>query len=321
MKKVGLVGLALLLSFAMLGFAGCRRDGDERVRVRFATGGTAGVYFAYGSAIAQVLTERANIELIVQSTGASRANIQLIQAGEVEIALAQNDVMYHAWHGTDFFDGVSFRGFGTIAGLYAEVCQVITGPGSGITSIADLRGRRVSVGDVGSGTEFNARHILNAHGMTFDDIVVQNLGFGASADAFRDGHIDAFFATAGAPFPAIVDLATTRDVVILPLSPDAIVRLQQEFPFYTAYTIPVGTYRGLNTPVPTVAVKATMLASNAVSADVVYAITRALFEHQTEIALGHARGHELDRNYAVANLAVPLHPGAERYFRAAGTIR
>ena len=319
MRKIVAIAIGFILFTGMLAFAG--GGGARREQVRFATGGLAGVYFAYGSAIAQVLTAGTNVDVVIRSTGASRANILLIQAGEVDIALAQNDVMYHAWQGTDFFDGVSFRGFGTIAGLYAEVCQVITGSGMGITTIADLRGRRVSVGDVGSGTEFNARHILEAHGITFADIVVQNMGFAASVDAFRAGSIDAFFVTAGAPTPAIASLATTNDIVVLGIAPDAIARLQRDYPFYTTYTIAAGIYRGVNAPVTTVAVKATLLASNNLSADTVYSITRALFALQPQIASAHPRGRELDRDYAVTNLAVPLHPGAERYFRSAGTIR
>ena len=322
MRKILAIAVGLVLFTGMFAFAGGAGDrGARREQVRFATGGLAGVYFAYGSAIAQVLTAGTNVDVIIRSTGASRANIQLIQAGEVDIALAQNDVMNHAWQGTDFFDGVSFRGFGTIAGLYAEVCQIITGAGSGITNIAGLRGRRVSVGDVGSGTEFNTRQILAAHGITFADINVHHLGLAASIDAFRNGSIDAFFFTAGAPTPAIVDLAATHDIVVLGIAPDAIARLQRDYPFYTTYTIAVGTYRGVNVPVTTVAVKATLLASNAVPADTVYNITRALFALQPQIAANHPRGRELDRDYAVTNLAVPLHPGAERYFRSAGTIR
>jgi TRAP transporter TAXI family solute receptor len=178
----------------------------------------------------------------------------------------------------------------------------------------------VSVGDVGSGTEFNSRHILEAHGLSFADIQVQNLGFGPSADALRDGQIDAFIATAGAPTPALVDFAVTRDLVILPIEADAINRLRQNYPFYAPYTIAAGTYR-IPAPVNTVSVKATLVASHTLTEETVYRLTRALFDNKAEIISAHARGNDLDPAYAVDALPADLHPGAARYFRAINAIR
>jgi len=318
-EKMVLIGAVMLLVF---GTMSCQRRqaGEARVeRIRFATGGVAGTYYPFGTAIATVLTERLGIPITVQSSGASRANIQLMQAGEVEMALVQNDVMDYAWQGVDLFAGEQFRGFRTIAALYPEVCQIVAVPG--INSIADLRGRHVSVGDAGSGTEFNARQILAAHGITFADINVHNLGFGASADALRDGRIEAAFVTAGAPTPAVVDLATGRDITILPVDQTAAARLMANHPFYTLYTIRGGTYRGLDRDIVTVAVSATLIVSETVSEDAVYRMTRGLFEFQDAIALGHARGRDISSSYAVGGVTVPFHPGAERYYRSIGAIR
>jgi hypothetical protein len=206
-----------------------------------------------------------------------------------------------------------------MAALYPEVCQVVAA--AGISSIAELRGRNVSVGDAGSGTEFNARQILAAHGISFSDIHVHNLGFGASADALRDGRIDAAFVTSGAPTPAVVDLALGRPITILPVDTAAGQRLMRDYPFYTLYTIRAGTYNGLNQDVVTVAVKATLIVCERVSDDTVYRMTRGLFDHRAQIALGHARGNNIDASYAVEGVTVPFHPGAARFYRSIGAIR
>jgi len=316
MKKIGLMVAVSLLALGMSSCPG--RDGRAE-RLHFATGGVAGVYFPFGTAIATVLNEQLGLDIVVQSSGASRANIQLMEDGEVQMALVQNDVMDYAWRGVNLFVGEQFQGFRTVATLYHEVCQIVAVPG--ITSIADLRGRHVSVGDAGSGTEFNARQILEAHGITFADINVHNLGFGASADAIRDGRIDAAFVTSGAPAPAVVDLALGRPITILPVDPAAAERLIESYPFYSLYTIQAGTYSGIDYDITTVAVKATLIVCETLSDDLVYRMTRALFEHRDAIALGHARGHDIDAASAVEGAGiVPFHTGSVRFFRSIGLM-
>jgi TRAP transporter TAXI family solute receptor len=286
-----------------------------------ATGGTTGTYYAYGSALAQILSEKTSIPMPVQSTGASRANIQLIDAGEVEIAIVQNDVMDYAWKGVDLFAGEKYSSFSSMAGLYAEACQIVANPMSGIRSVADLKGKNVSVGDAGSGVEFNARQILEVYGLTFDDIVKQNLGFGPSADALRDNKIDAFFCVAGAPTPAIVDLATSKEIALLEIDEAHAAQLIQKYPFYTRFPVPAGSYRGMNIQEMTVAIKATFIVSTKLSEDTVYKLTKALFENKAAIQAAHAKGSELSTSYAVEGISVPFHPGAEKYFREVGAIR
>jgi len=286
-----------------------------------ATGGTTGTYYAYGSALAQILSEKTSIPIPVQSTGASRANIQLIQTGEVEIAIVQNDVMDYAWKGVDLFAGEKYSGFSSMAGLYAEACQIVANPASGIKSIADLKGKNVSVGDAGSGVEFNARQILEAYGLTFTDIGKQNLGFGPSADALRDNKIDAFFCVAGAPTPAIVDLATSKEIVLLEIDEAHAAQLIQKYPFYTRFPLPAGSYRGMSAQVMTVAIKATFIVSTKLSEDTVYKLTKALFENKAAIQAAHAKGNELSTSYAVEGISVPFHPGAAKYFREVGALK
>ena len=316
MKKRGLIGAVLFLSMGISVFAAARTE-----QVRMATGSVTGTYYAFGSAVSQILTEKTKIQIPVQSTGASKANIQLISAGEVELALVQNDVMDYAWNGTDLFTGEQTRGFATMAAIYAEVCHVVANPAAGIRTIADLKGKNVSVGDAGSGTEFNSRQILEAYGITFDDIGKQNLGVGPSADALRDNKIDAFFFVAGAPTPAIVDLATSKEIIILEVDDAHAAQLIRSYPFYTRFPIPMGSYRGMTGAVNTVAVKATFIVSSRLSENTVYQLTKALFESKALIEAAHDKGRELSASYAVEGISVPFHPGAERYLREIGALR
>ena len=289
--------------------------------VRLATGGNTGTYYAYGTAVAQVLGGKTGVKFNVQSTGASKANIQLIAAGEVEMAVVQNDVMDYAYNGTDLFEGEKTDDFSSMAALYAEVCQIVADPSAGINSIEDLRGKNVSVGDAGSGVEFNAKQILGAYGITFDDIGKQNLSFSASADALKDDKIDAFFCTAGAPTTAIMDLATSNKISILSIDDEHAQKLIADYPFYTQYPIPAGTYAGVDQDAMTLAVKATFIVSNKLPEETVYNMTKALFENKEAIQSAHAKGAELDPQYAVEGVSVPFHPGAEKYYREIGVIQ
>jgi len=313
MKKLALV-LAIVMILSLV-LTGC---GNETIRM--ATGGNTGTYYSFGTALGQILGEKTGYSFTVQSTGASKANIQLIAAGEVEMAIVQNDVMDYAYNGTDLFAGEQTKDFSAMAAIYAEVVQIVVNPDAGIASVADLAGKRVSVGDAGSGVEFNSKQILEAYGITFDDIEKQNLGFGASADAFKDGKIDAFFCTAGAPTTAIMDLATSANFTILTVDDEHAAQLIAKYPFYTQYDIPAGTYDNISEDVTTLAVKATYIVSNDLSEEVVYNMTKAIFENKDEIAVAHAKGAEIDLSYAVEGVSVPFHPGAEKYFREVGAI-
>ncbi|GHT69972.1 C4-dicarboxylate ABC transporter substrate-binding protein [Spirochaetia bacterium] len=319
MKKTAMAA-ALLVVPLVMGFAA--GGGEKKTeRLRLATGGNTGTYYAYGSAFGQIVQNKTGIPVIIQSTGASKANIQLIQAGEVEIALVQNDVMDYAYKGIDLFNGEKITDFQAVAALYAEACQVVADPSKGITTIADLKGKNVSVGDAGSGVEFNANQILAGYGIGPNDFNRQNLSFGASADALRDGKIDAFFCVAGAPTTAVMDLAINKTVTLLDIDDahaDAIIK---QYPFYTKLVIPGNSYRGNPNNVQTLTIKATLIASKKISADTIYTLTKTLFDNKAEITSAHVKGAELESGYAVSGISVPFHPGAEKYFKEIGALK
>lgn len=306
------ISTVLVISLVLSGCGG-------KTALKMATGGTTGTYYAYSGTVSQVLSQKIdNLSFDVQSTGASKANIYLVSDQEADIAIVQNDVMYYAYNGTDLFDGEKISGFSAMAGAYAEVCQVVSK--SDITSIEDLRGKRVSVGDIGSGVEFNARQILEAYDMTFDDIVVSNLSFGDSATAMKDDKIDAFFCVAGAPTTAIVELATSNQINLLAVDDTHAAKLMEKYPFYTKFAVPGGTYKGVDSEIQTVAVVATYIVSDSLSEDLVYDMTKVLFENAEEIAVGHSKGAELDPAYSVSSISIPIHPGAEKYYKEIGVL-
>lgn len=256
--------------------------------------------------------------LTVTSTGASKANIQLIDDNEAQLATVQNDVMYYAYTGTDLFqDEGKYESFAAVAGLYDETVQIITCDSS-IASVEDLKGKTVSVGDAGSGVEFNAKQILEAYDMSFDDIKVVNASFGDSADSLKDGKIDAAFVVAGAPTTAVVDLATSKSISVVQLDSDHIKKLQDKYNFYTETTIPGGTYTGVDTDATTVSVRATLIASTGVSEDAIYELTKAMFENQSALAAGHAKFEALNLQDAVKGINVPFHAGAKKYYEEQG---
>ena len=251
MKKL----MALLLAATMLfALAAC---GTAGTKMTMGTGGTAGTYYGYGGVLGQYITNNAGINVTVVSTDGSKANIQGIEAGNYQLGTVQSDVMTYAWEGTRSFETEGkINSFRTVAGLYAESVQLITMDPE-IKSVADLAGRSVSIGAPGSGVYFNAIDVLGAAGLTEEDIKAQYQSFADSADALKDGKIDAAFIVAGAPTPAITELCTTNKAYLVPIDGEISKKLIADCPFYTEFVIPKGTYEGQTEDVTTVTVKAT----------------------------------------------------------------
>lgn len=315
MKKT----LSLLLAVVMMTALVLTSCGGGSQKIFLATGSETGTYYSFGIALGQVLKDKIGQEFGVQSTGASKANIQLVADGDVSMAIVQNDVMDYAYNGTNTFaEEGAIQGFSAVATLYAEVIQIVAKPG--ITSVADLKGKTVSVGDAGSGTEFNAAQIFEAYGMTFDDINKQSLGFTDSADKFKDGQLDAFFVTAGAPTTCITDLATSNDFVLLSIGETEMQYLKDNYGYYTDYTLAANTYDKQTEDVTTVAVKATLIAADTLSEETVYNVTKGIFENIEAIKATHAKGAELSADNGVQGISVPFHPGAEKYFKEIGKL-
>lgn len=311
-KSVIAIVLALIL---VIGLAAC---GAKSSKMTMGTGGTTGTYYAFGGVLGQYIKNNAGIDVTVVSTDGSKANIQGIDAGDYQLGTVQSDVMAYAWNGTNSFaeDGAvdSFR---VIGGLYAEAVQLITMDPQ-IKSVSDLKGKSVSIGAPGSGVYFNAIDVLAAAGMTEQDIIAQYQSFGDSTEALKDGKIDAAFIVAGAPTPAITELATTNSAYLVPIDGEIADAIMADCPYYTVYTIPAGTYPGQDSDVQTVTVKATLIVSADADEDAVYELTKAVFDNAEAIAAENSKGAELTLENATTGMTAPFHAGAAKYFSENG---
>ncbi len=312
MKKI--ISITLVLA-TLLVLASC---GGAGTKMTMGTGGTSGTYYGYGGVLGQYITNNAGINVTVVSTDGSKANIQGIDAGNYQLGTVQSDVMSYAWDGTRSFETEGkIETFRTVAGLYAEAVQLVTMDPE-IKSVADLAGRAVSIGAPGSGVYFNAIDVLTAAGLTEDDINAQYQSFADSADALKDGKIDAAFIVAGAPTPAITELCTTNDAYLVPIDGEVADSLIATCPFYTVYEIPAGTYEGQTEAVKTVTVKATLIVSASATEDDVYKLTASIFDNIEAITAENAKGGELSIENATSGMTVPFHAGAAKYFAEKG---
>lgn len=321
MKKNVALLLAFILVFTLL--TACAAPANQGTsRLLMVTGGTSGTYYAFGGVIATTLSEKlSNVEITANTSGASAANVRSLKSKEAELAIVQNDVLYYAYNGIEMLkDDGAMPMLRIIATLYPEVIQVVALKSAGIASIADLKGKRVCVGDAGSGTEANARQVLAAYGLTFDDLgKVENLSFGDASTAMQNGTIDASFTSAGVPNPAITELKAMTDIVLIPVSGAEADSLMVDYPFYSKFTITDDQY---GVPgVDTVAVLATLACTDALSDDLAYSITKGLFDNKAALAAGNAKGELLSLESAVTGVSIKFHPGAEKYFKEVGALK
>ena len=312
MKKIITIVLALVLALSLVACG----SGSS---MTMGTGSPTGTYYAYGGIVGQYITNNAGVNVNAVSTGGSKDNIQGINSGDYQLGTVQSDVMHYAWNGTRSFeeDG-KIDTFRTVAGLYAEAVQLVT-VNPEIQSVADLKGKKVSIGAPGSGVYFNAMDVLAAAGIAETDIKPQYQNFDESADALKNGQIDAAFIVAGAPTPAITELSMTNsNVRIVPIDGDIATKLMTDNTFYSVYKIPAGTYSGQEADVLTVTVKATLIVSADATEDDVYNLTAAIFDNMDAIKAEHAKGAELSLQNATEGLTVPFHAGAAKYFKEKG---
>lgn len=287
--------------------------------LELSTGGTGGTYYPYGGAMAQLFQSHLDgVTCNAASTGASAENARLINNKESDLAILQNDVLDYAYKGIETMaEGGQLTNIATIATLYPEVIQIVATVESGINSIEDMKGKRISVGDSGSGTEANARQILEVHGMTYDDIDESYLSFAESSTNIQNKNLDAAFITAGVPNAAIMELSNMVDVTLITIAADKADALIAKYPFYAKYTVAEDAYEKVG-GCDTVAVMATLACSADLDETLVYFLTKTLFENQPELAQGHAKGADLSLESAIQGVSVPFHPGALKYYQEQG---
>jgi TRAP transporter TAXI family solute receptor len=307
------------VALAICVVSGCGDQGEGVRRLSIATGGTGGVFYPYGGGIASLISAHIEgVEATAEVTAASVDNLKFLARGTSDLAFTMADTARDAVIARDEFADFGAVPVRALAVLYPSYSHLVTRADSGIASVEDLRGRLISTGAAGSGTAVLAVRTLQAVGLTpGTDVRTQSLGAGQSADALKDGKIDAFFWNGGLPTAAVLDLANTPGIDVRLVPTDGVLsRLEELYgvAIYYRETIPASTY-GLDTDTPVVAVSNLLVASESMAESLAYDITKLLFERQAELATIHPQGRALALSTAAASTAIPYHPGAIRYYR------
>jgi len=314
----------LLISAALsTGLAAGAAQAQERVFFGIATGGTGGTYYPLGGMLAQVISNNGELEgkklsATAETGNASVANAGLLGRGSIESAFVAADVLDAAYNGKNQFKR-PIKNLRALGALYPETVQLVAQPG--ISSFNDLKGQSISSGSPGSGQWQLLGDLLSAHGMTRDDIKEDYSSFSQSAEKIKDGNLDASLITAGSPTASIVELSNGHEISIVPLTGAPVKKLLEKQPYYAATTLPGGTYKGIDNDVETLAVRAVWATHADLSDDIAYAVTKALYENTDTLAKVHVKGKEISLETALQSVSIPLHPGAERYYREKGLIK
>jgi TRAP transporter TAXI family solute receptor len=323
MKRISALALtALIVAFAIAAPA----IAQQRRLVTIASGWVVGVYYPLAGAMSRIAynAKDLNIRATVEASGASVANAQLIGAGDADFALLQNDIAYYAFNGSTLaaFKGKPVKNMGGIFTIYPELIHIVATQASGVRAMRDLKGKRVVLGPQGSGTEQNALQTLAAYGVKESDLgKVERIDAGEAADQLKDGRVDVAFFTTGLGSAVILDLFVSGKVVMVPIDSVPGEVLQKQYPFYTLEKIPANTYKGQDREVLTPAVMAMLVARRDLSGDLVYKFTKAIFDNLGQFHSAHAAAKSLTLQTALNGMPVPLHPGAEKFYREKGIAR
>ena len=291
----------------------------SQTQLSIATGGTGGGYYPMGGGLAEVINKHVEgYSATAEVTGASVENMGLIATGDADLAIALADTVQQSYAGTGRFEGQQLPMIRAIGSLYANMVQIVTLADSGVASIDDLKGKRVSVGAPGSGTEVNAQTLLAANGISFDDFEAQRLNFNETADALSNGDIDAGFWSVGAPTSSILNLATTKNIRVVGLTEAQIAAADAADATFAPLTLAGGVYTGVDEPVATIGVPNVLVVSSEMDEETVYQITKAMFENIAEMQAVHPAANETTVEFTMNATPVPLHPGALRYYEEIG---
>lgn len=314
------VAIAAVLAVGSTAFA------QGRMFFGIATGGTGGTYYPLGGMLAQLISNKATVDgkkisATAEAAGASVANAKLLGNGDVESAFVAADILNAAYKGAGQFEGAAINSVRVLAALYPETVQLITRADSGIATVRDLKGKSISSGSPGSGQYQLLTDLLVVHGMSRDDVKEDLSSFTQAVDKIKDGNLDATLITAGVPTAAVTDFAQSHALKVIPLVGPEVSRLQEQQPFYASVKLPAGTYKGQDEAVDTLAVMAVWATHDKVPEPVAYEVTKALFENTAIMGQVHVQGKNISADTALAVGDVPLHPGAERYFREKGLVK
>ncbi|MGP5436722.1 TAXI family TRAP transporter solute-binding subunit [Psychrobacter alimentarius] len=277
-----------------------------------ATGGASGPYNIIGTSLSEVYVKTFGVNSKTQTTGASVENVNLLTQGKVDMVLALSDVVTDAVEGKNNFDK-PITNIQQLAVLYPNVVQIVTTKKSGIKNIEDLKGKRIAVGDQGSGTEVNARTLLEGFGITYDDVTVDYLGFSEAADGMKAGKIEAAFFSSGLPNSSLMELEQGLDLQLVTIDQNKLKEIIQSKPYFKTFEIPAGTY-GNDAAIPTAAIMNALLVSSDLSEADGYKLTKALFDNLDGLKTAHQAANDISLEMASEGMVAPIHPGAKKYY-------
>lgn len=311
--------LSILSAIAVLAIGSIATVGNAQNFFTIGTGGVTGVYYPVGGATAKIVNEAGTgLRLTVESTGGSVFNIKAIQAGQLDLAVAQSDVVYQAYNGQVAFENQPVRKLRTLMGLHPEPIHLVCRADAGVNRFRDIEGKRINIGNPGSGQLNTVRQMLTAYGMSENDFKPEFLKAAEAPDFLRDGRIDCFFYVVGIGAAAIRDVAATANVKLVPLGDPELDRLIDRFPYYAYATVPAGTYEGQNSELTLFGVKALFVTSTDLTDEEVYKIVKAVLDNLDSFQSTHPALANLTAQNFLQGLGAPLHPGAERAYQEAG---
>ncbi len=317
--KLFRVFLIIVWATTLMGLAFGARETEAKAKfISVATGGTGGVYYPYGGGLAEIWTRHVpGVQAVAEVTGASVENTRLVNRGESLIGEIMNDVAYQAYYAEERFKGKPQKILAMFQ-MYPHHYHVVALKGSGVKTIYDIKGKRVSVGAPGSGTEFKTNLVFKALGISYNDFKVHRLSFTENANALKDGTIDVGIWDVAAPTSSVMDLATTRDIVLISFSDEDIKKIVETYPFYSPFIMPPGIYKGQDYPVKNPSVWNTVICNPDVSEDLVYKLVKAVFQHKDYLEKIHPFAKYTTPENAINASPIPLHPGAIKYYRELG---
>lgn len=318
--------IKIALALAVAGSLATAALAQQRLFFGIATGGTGGTYYPLGGMLAQLISNKATVggqkvSATAEAAGASVGNARLLGNKEIESAFVAADILDAAYNGTGQFNGAPLRNLRALGALYPETVQLITRADMGINSVRDLKGKSVSSGAPGSGQYQLLTDLLRVHGMSRSDVKEDSSSFTQAVDKIKDGNLHATLITAGVPTSAVTDFAQSHALKVIPLSGPEIAELRKQQPYYAEVPLPANTYKGQTAAVPTLAVMAVWATHEAVSENVAYEVTKALYENTATMAQVHVQGKNISLATALAVGTAPMHPGSLRYFREKGIAK
>lgn len=327
-KKLGWIVLAVMILGALAGCSGSGSSSSatekawksgDKVDLGLATGGTGGTYYPLGGGMGKLWKDNIpGVNVTAQATGASAANIRMLAKTEVDMALVQNDVADYGRNGTEAFaeKKEKYTNYRAVAALYPEVVHIVVRADSAIKTVADLKGKKVVVGAPGSGTEINARQILTAYGLSYKDnkdLTALFIPFVEGATALKEKSADALVIVGGVPNGSLADVQATTPIRLVSVDLN---KVKKDYPFFASFTVKKETYKGMDADTTTVAVLAILVVREDLNSDLVYQMTKALFEKAGDI--GHAKAKEFNAKKAADGISIPFHPGAAKYLKEKG---